>query len=76
MLRRLYVLVFIELDTRAVRVAGVTANPVASWVTQQERNLSLKLRERTTPVKFLIRDRDGRFPRPFTRSSAPRARGS
>jgi hypothetical protein len=65
LLRRLYVLVFIELDTRLLHVVGVTANPVAAWVTQQARNLCVKLSERTTPVKFLIRDRDGKFPRSF-----------
>jgi putative transposase len=65
LLRRLYVLVFIELDTRLLRVVGVTANPVASWVTQQARNLSYQLSERTTPVKFLIHDRDAKFPQSF-----------
>jgi putative transposase len=65
LLRRLYVLVFIEFDTRLLRVAGVTANAVAGWVTQQARNLSFELSERTTPVRFLIRDRDGKFPRSF-----------
>lgn len=65
LLRRLYVLVFIELDTRLVHVAGVTSSPVAAWATQLARNLCYELSERAVPVKFLIRDRDGKFPSSF-----------
>ncbi|MGH9105312.1 MAG: integrase core domain-containing protein [Acidimicrobiales bacterium] len=65
LLRHLYVLVLIDLGTRLLRVAGITADPVAGWATQQARDLSIELSERTTPVKSLIRDRDGKFPRSF-----------
>ncbi len=65
LLRLLYILVFIELDTRFLHVAGITANPPTAWVTQQARNFCSELLERATPVKFLIRDRDAKFPGSF-----------
>jgi putative transposase len=55
LLRRLYVLFFIEIDTRRVYLSGVTATPVGEWITQHARNLSFVLTERTRPTKFLIR---------------------
>jgi putative transposase len=64
-LRRLYVLFFIELDTRRVYLAGVTANPDGAWVTQQARNLLLMLDERGRWVHLLVRDRDAKFCRAF-----------
>jgi putative transposase len=64
-LKRLYVLVFIELDTRRVHLAGVTTNPNGLWVTQQARNLLLALGERGRPIRFLLRDRDAKFCRSF-----------
>ena len=64
-LRRLHVLFFIELDTRRVHLAGVTANPNAAWVTQQARNLQLRVEEHRRRMRFLIRDRDAKFCRGF-----------
>jgi transposase InsO family protein len=63
LLRRVYVLFFIEVATRRVHLAGVTRNPNGSWVTQQARNLATDaLLER---FSLLIRDRDSKFTNAF-----------
>jgi len=64
-LKRLYVLFFIELDTRRVHVTGITAHPTGSWVVQQAGNLNMALEDRVHPVKFLIRDRDTKLTSSF-----------
>jgi putative transposase len=41
LLKRLYVLVFIERGTRLMHLGGVTVNPTGEWTVQQARNLAL-----------------------------------
>jgi transposase InsO family protein len=65
LLRRLYVLFFIEHGSRKVHVAGVTANPTGPWVTQQARQLAWTIGEWTIPATWLIRDRDTKFTTSF-----------
>jgi hypothetical protein len=64
-LKRIYVLVFIEHSTRKLHVAGMTANPTGTWVTEQARNLAMDLGERMDSLTFLIRDRDAKFTAAF-----------
>jgi transposase len=62
---RLYVLAAIEHATRRVRILGVTPHPNAAWVTQAARNLVIDLEDTGCQVKYLIRDRDGKYPALF-----------
>jgi transposase InsO family protein len=64
-LKRLYVLFFIELGSRRVHFAGVTTNPNNFWTSQQARQLIWKLEEMKRTFRFLIHDRDTKFPRSF-----------
>ena len=59
--RTLYVLFFIELSSRRIHLAEVTANPNEIWVTQQARQLIWELDDREPPLRFLIHDNDGKF---------------
>ena len=62
---RLYVLVIIEHATRRVRILGATARPDAAWVAQAARNLVMDLEDTGCRAKYLIRDRDGKYPALF-----------
>jgi len=58
LLRRYYVLFFIELQTRRVHLAGVTTKPTGGWTAQAARNFTM--RDGPT-IRFLIRDGASQF---------------
>ncbi|MEU6650903.1 integrase core domain-containing protein [Streptomyces sp. NPDC046900] len=61
----LTVLAVIEHATRRVRILGTTAHPTAEWVTQVARNLAMDIQDSRAKIKYLIRDRDVRYPAGF-----------
>jgi len=64
-LQTIYVLFFIELGSRQVRIAGFTANPNEIWITQQARQLVWELQDQNRPIRFLIHDNDTKFSNAF-----------
>jgi transposase InsO family protein len=65
LLRRYYVLFVIEVDSRVVRLLGVTTNPAMAWVTQVARNFAADLEPAGRRFRFLVRDRDTKFTTSF-----------
>src|SRR5229473_5895502 len=61
LLKRLYVLLYMELVTRRVIWFAVTERPDAFWVNQQARNLCWELSEIGVDARFLIHDHDAKY---------------
>ena len=61
----MYTLAVIEHATRRVRVLGATAHPTTAWVAQAARNLVMDLQDAGCRIKYLIRDRDTKYPALF-----------
>jgi hypothetical protein len=61
----IYILAVIEHATCRIRILGATAHPTAPWVAQTARSLAMDLRDAGTSTRYLIRDRDGKYPDVF-----------
>ncbi|AQW49541.1 integrase [Streptomyces hygroscopicus] len=62
---RMYVLAVIERASRRIRVLGATAHPNSAWVAQAAKNLVMDLEDVGCRARYMIRDRDGKFPALF-----------
>ncbi|MFI5897782.1 integrase core domain-containing protein [Actinoplanes sp. NPDC051513] len=62
---RVYILAVVEHASRRVRILGATTHPTAAWATQTARNLVMDLQDAGCRAKYLIRDRDGKYPALF-----------
>jgi transposase len=60
-LRRYYILFFINVNTREVIHASVTANPTGAWTSQAARNLFISRSDRLEDARALVRDRGSQF---------------
>ena len=59
---RLHVFGVIDHTSRRIRILDATAHPSASWVAQAARNVVMDLEDAGCRARFLVRDRDGKFP--------------
>jgi hypothetical protein len=55
----------IEHANRRIRVLGTTAHPTAASVTQVGRNVVMDLADTSARARFMIPDRDAKFPTGF-----------
>ena len=60
-LRRYHLLFFIDIETRIVFYAGITAQPSGQWTTQAARNLFLRHGKSLQRCRGLVRDRGSQF---------------
>jgi putative transposase len=56
-----YVLFFLNVETRRVYIAGLTAHPDRAWVAQQARNTAMFFAEQEVKAAVLLRDNDQKY---------------
>ena len=60
-----YVLFFIEVGSRRVRLGGITRHPESQWMQQVARNASMEDSGYLNGCRYLLHDRDQKFCREF-----------
>ncbi|WP_420444341.1 integrase core domain-containing protein [Candidatus Poriferisodalis sp.] len=61
LLRRYYLLFFIDITNREVLYGAITTNPTGAWTTQPARNLFLRHNERLADARALVGDRASQY---------------
>ena len=56
-----YVLFFVHLKTRQIKIVGCTQHPNTEWMRQQARNFCMVVNDPPGKIRFLIHDRDVSF---------------
>ena len=64
-IRRAHVLVFLHLGSRRVFCSASTYHPDSTWVMQQARNATMWMEGEGIKPRFIIRDRDRKYPDEF-----------
>ena len=63
-----YILFFIDLGTRQVKIAGITNHPNETWMLQMARNITMDGEPFYAGTKYLIHDRDTKYCASFRRT--------
>jgi hypothetical protein len=62
---RMYVFAAIEHASRRIHILGATPHPTTAWVAQAVKNLVMDLEDTGSRARYMIRDRDAKFPELF-----------
>ncbi len=73
-IRKAYVLAFIHLGSRKVYCSPSTYHPNSKWIMQQARNASMWMEDEGISPRFVIRDRDRKYPDEFDEFWKPEVR--